>query len=178
MSVPATSTPSPSPSQPSPAELVAKLTSTPVNPKTLAVVTTLAFGNEAMKLAISQSPLVHMMFAFTETNKGDPSIVVSFAKALRSCVVNCPASRKLCNQFDVPSLLLSALKSHNKDEAEPTLTTEVITTLCAVCMNDEINGEKLKVALGSDTNLEGFCEGRADAEDLLKKCAFLRALIT
>ena len=180
---PAQSTTPPPPTPPPPEALVAKLVSAPVDDKILDTVIKLAFGKDAMKNAISQSPLIHMMFDFalraSEGNSvaDDDKIVtlVLFCKALKACVVNCPAGRKLCNQVDVSVLLLSSIKAHS---ISGELASEAITTLCAVCMNDEINSTKLKDAL-VDTDLESFCDGPdRDKEDLQKKCQFLRALVS
>ena len=176
-------TPAPAQSTPpTPALLVAKLTSSPVTDKILDAVSKLSFSNDAMKMAISSSPLIHMMADYAlRVSNGDSVAgekivtLVMFCKALKACVVNCPANRRLCNQVDVPALLISSLKAHS---ASGDLTTQAITTLCAVCMNDDVNSTKLKDAL-IDTDLEIFCEGAdRDKEDLRKKCEFLRALVS
>jgi len=115
-----------------------------------------------------------MMFDHASKNP-NPQMLTLYSKALRSCVVNCKASRKLCNQVNVPDLIVKAMVE-NKGKGE--LCTEGITTLCAVCMNDEVNTEQLKDAMSDNKGIEGLCEGEGrDKEDLMKKCQFLKALV-
>ncbi|GMH95751.1 hypothetical protein TrST_g12687 [Triparma strigata] len=147
--------------------LVEKLLAVNFEVKHLQLISTLAFGNDNMKKAIASSPLIIKLIGFF-TTASDPDVETtkSFCAALRACTINSAKGRAQCR---IPELYVSFLKSL---KSQPENRDECITTICAVCMNDEENCKLLKEAVGS-VDLKDFVD---DNEERAKKIKFLEAL--
>jgi hypothetical protein len=141
--------------------LIAKLVAGPMDEEKTEVIGKITFGNEEVKLAVASSPLIPLMISHYTDN---PSPV--FVKSLRACVVNCVPARSKCREKPLYETLIRQI------ESDP---NGIITTLCAVCMNDEPNTQLLKEVLSeTDTILRKHV---GDDKELGKRVDFLEALM-
>ncbi len=171
--------------------LISALLGSPMTPEKLALINKTAFNNGPFKEAAATTPLLSTVTAFAtvqlppegkdaDSEPASPSLValaVLYAKVLRSLVVNCPQGRALCSTTThLMSTLTTMLRLVSPTSGEA--ATEIITTLCAICMNDEPNCASLRAHIVSADTLIPFADGqdrnKADLEDKIK---FIKALI-
>ena len=136
-----------------------------------------------------------------KTGDATDSFTLTFVKSLRAVVVNCGPARAKCHDKRLYSSLIQQLfsvldksttksdstgddKSSSEAAAAGFFANEVITTLCAVCMNDETNTSLLKEVLqeGYGNNVNSMKEKIVAAqlssnEELMKRVNFLMALM-
>ncbi|GMH67335.1 hypothetical protein TL16_g04652 [Triparma laevis f. inornata] len=157
------------PADPNAATMVEKLLAVKFEVKHLQLIANLAFGNDNMKKAIASSPLIIKLIGYyTTTANPDVATTKSFCGALRACTINSSPGRSQCRIPELYSSFLNSLKN------QPENRDEVITTICAICMNDEENCKLLKEALGSEMDLKEFVD---NDDERAKKVKFLKALM-
>jgi hypothetical protein len=128
----------------------------------------LAFGNAEAKLAIANCKglidpkLIDFYLNITtdgeQQQQQQQQSELSFLKSLRACIVNCSVARGKCHNdrrlYDkiVQRMMYWKQLTHNKasegtSSMATTMLHEYITTLCALCMNDDDNTRLFKQAL-------------------------------
>lgn len=146
-------------------DLVAQLVSdATMNEQKIELIAKITFGKEDGKQAVASSALIPMMISYYTSST---PLSLAFVKTLRACVVNCGAARLQCREKSLYETMIRQLREEPK---------EVITTLCAVCMNDDPNTELLKIVLSeTNTDMKDFVN-KEDTE-LLQRVTFLHALM-
>jgi hypothetical protein len=188
--------------------------------KILTLLNQLSFGNAEMKTAISQSPTALLITGYVskQVNRVEVKMVeegksvdegtlsslaldpirdyaLLYAKCLKSFSVNSPAGRAQLNYPEV-FVLISQILRLSGETGDKELFAELLTSICAISMNDEKNGELCEELVGmkaikdgadlvfgladeKGSAVEGKKEGKVDDEvksDVIKKVAFLEAL--
>jgi hypothetical protein len=125
----------------------------------------LAFGNAEAKLAIANCKglidpklIDFYLNITTDGEQRQQQSELSFLKSLRACIVNCSVARGKCHNdrrlYDkiVQRMIYWKQQTQNKASEDTsniamTMLHEYITTLCALCMNDDDNTRLFKQAL-------------------------------
>ena len=162
------------------ADLLAEILKKPMSLKLLDLLNKLSFGNADMKLAVSMSPTALIVTAFTDKailNINNHTKVaevretaILYAKVLKSFAVNCAPGRAQCRHPEVYTTFKHILELYPSDLI---VANEVITTLCALCMNDDECTRLCKEGVGLEViEREG---GRGEGSNE-QKVAFLKQL--
>ena len=136
--------------------------STPMTTERIEMIGKIAFGNAKGKEAIAETNLIPRMISCR-----DGCELRTFVKTIKACVVNCSQGREKCRNRSLFVYLVDNLRM------DP---DEIITTLCAICINDNDNALLLKGTLEErNIDLNRFVH---DNSELEQKVAFLYALMT
>jgi hypothetical protein len=146
------------------------------NEDKLKIIGKITFGSNVGKQAVANHPLlIPLMIAYHATS---PSM--EFVKTIRACVVNCAPARVKCREKRLyETMVVKQLLVHDHDhdhDHQGEDPNEIITTLCALCMNDDENTNLLKEVLTeTKTTLKDFAA--PENVELCQRVTFLEALM-
>lgn len=215
-----TTTPTPTPSPPNTVDtrlyqILSSISSqNALQPQHVSLIGTLAFGNDTAKHAIanvdgliSEKLLVYYMdseYCKDSDASGDNDFntnSLQFLKTLRACVVNCAVARSQCHSQKLYDKMVQEMKQNHENYAKETNSEEstkiylhtlqdYVTTLCALCINDEENTALLKATLEtqsvnlrdllvdtSDDNNNNSNNNHKIVSDIQQRMSFLEALL-
>ena len=137
----------------------------------------LSFGQDPiMKNVLIDGGALELVVMAIEGQEGQSAseveILTEALKAIRLCVIRNPIGRERCRAAGI----LKCLEDLLKPDANATLVEDVLTTVAAVCMGDDINALQGAIATNFDVVLSNAQKEYPEAGSLHKKVAYLLAL--